>query len=105
MQKIMSLFGVGALAALLVLSGSGRAADDKKAPAPEKIALDKAPKAVQDAVKARFPGAEVSSVTKEKEGDKIVFDVELKLKGVKYEMDIQEDGTVLEVEKEKMLKD
>jgi len=71
----------------------------------EKIPLDKVPKAVMDAIKGRFPGAGISSVEKEKEGDKIVYDIELKHNGRKFEMDILEDGTILEVEKEVALKD
>jgi uncharacterized membrane protein YkoI len=74
-------------------------ADDKA----EKMSLDKAPKQIQNAVKTRFPGGEVTSLTKEKEGDKIVFDIELTWKGRKYEMDVHEDGTIAEVEKEKKL--
>jgi uncharacterized membrane protein YkoI len=77
-------------------------ADDKKA---EKLSFDKAPKAVQEAVKARFPGADVTSIEKETEDGKVVYDIELKHQGRKYEMDIHEDGTVIEIEKEIPLKD
>jgi Putative beta-lactamase-inhibitor-like, PepSY-like len=66
----------------------------------EKVAPDKLPKAVADAIKARFPAGEITGAEKEKEDSKIVFDIELMEKGVKYEMDILEDGTVLEIEKE-----
>src|SRR5437868_14351659 len=89
------LFGwSGVAVAGLVLLASAARADDKKVP------LDKVPKPVMDAIKARFPGADITSVEKEKEGDKVVYDIELKQQGRKYEMDIQEDGTVLEIEKE-----
>jgi uncharacterized membrane protein YkoI len=91
---------VGTLAVLLVLVTIGRAEDEKA----KKVALDKAPKAVRDAIFGRFLGAEVSSIEKEKEDGKIVYDVELKHKGRKYEMDIQEDGTIIEIEKEMALK-
>jgi uncharacterized membrane protein YkoI len=73
--------------------------------AEEKISADKLPAKVAEAVKARFPGAEFTSITKETTDGKVVYDIELKHKGRKYEMDIQEDGTVLEVEKEVDLKD
>jgi uncharacterized membrane protein YkoI len=92
--------GAGTLAALILLATVARA-DDK----PEKIAPDKLPKAIMDAIMARFPKAEITSAEKEKEGDKVVYDIELKHEGRKYEMDIQEDGTVLEIEKEIALKD
>jgi len=100
MRTILGWCGVAAVAAVLVLAGA-RAADDKA----EKMTLDKAPKAVRDAFNARFPGGEVTSLTKETEGGKVVYDIELKHKGRKYEMDVQEDGTILEVEKEKTLQE
>ena len=71
----------------------------------EKVAPDKLPKAVMDAIKGRFPDAEITSAEKEKEDGKVVYDIELKSKGKKYEMDIKEDGTIVEIEKEVALKD
>jgi hypothetical protein len=44
-------------------------------------------------------------VEKENEGGKVVYDVELKHKGRNYEMDIEENGTIIEIEKEISLKD
>jgi hypothetical protein len=85
-----------------VVLAVGAAGGDKKE---EKIPLDKVPKAVMDAVKARFPTGKIDSVTKEKDGDKIVYDIELKQGGRKFEMDILENGTVLEVEMEIAAKD
>jgi uncharacterized membrane protein YkoI len=78
---------------------------DKAAPAAEKIPLDKVPKAVMDAIKARFPNAKINSVEKEVEDGKVVYDIELTHDGRKYEMDIHEDGTVIEIEKEVAPKD
>src|SRR5262249_26832403 len=98
MRSVIGWAGVSAVATLLVLGTTARA-DDKKVP-PEKV-----PKAVMDAVKARFPGAEITSVEKETMDGKVIYDIELKQQGRKYEMDIQEDGTVLEVEKEVAGKD
>ena len=71
----------------------------------QQIPADKVPPKVMDAVKARFPGAEFTSITKETVDGQVIYDIELKQKGRKYEMDIKEDGTVLEVEKEVALKD
>jgi uncharacterized membrane protein YkoI len=84
----------------LALAG-GLRADDKA----EKIAPDKLPKKIMDTVKARLPGAEVTSAEKEKEDGKIVYDLELKHESRKYEMDILEDGTLVEIEKEIAAKD
>jgi uncharacterized membrane protein YkoI len=86
---------------VILLAALARA-DDKKS---EKIAPDKLPKKIMDAVKTRFPNAEITSAEKENEGGKVVYDIELTHKGRKYEMDIQEDGTVIEIEKQVDAKD
>lgn len=78
-----------------------KATEEKAAPpAAEKIAPDKLPKAVMDAIKGRFPDAQITSAEKETEDGKVVYDIELKSQGKKYEMDIQENGTIVEIEKE-----
>jgi hypothetical protein len=71
----------------------------------EKIKLDQLPKKVLEAVKSWFPEPEFTSLTKETTDGKVVYDLEFKYKGRKYEMDIKEDGTVLEIEKEVAPKD
>jgi hypothetical protein len=86
---------------LVVLAAAVRA-DDKK---DKETSLDKAPKAVKAAVEGRFPGAKVTSVEKETEDGKVVYDIELTHEGRKYEMDIKEDGTILEIEKQVDAKD
>jgi uncharacterized membrane protein YkoI len=78
----------------------GDKGDKKEENKAEKVAPDKLPKAVADAIKARFPNGEITSAEKETEDGKVVYDIELKQGGLKYEMDIHEDGTVIEVEKE-----
>ena len=93
---------VVSVVAVLVSIAALAWADDKK---PEKLALDKIPKKVMDAIKNRFPKAEITSAEKETEDGKVVYDIELKHEGRKYEMDIQEDGTIIEIEKEIKLKD
>lgn len=98
MRNLIGRLGGTIAVALLVCVAGGRADE-------EKVPLDKLPKAVMDAVKARFPGAELKSAAKETEDGKVVYDIELKHNGRKYEMDIAEDGTVIEIEKEVALKD
>jgi uncharacterized membrane protein YkoI len=88
-------------AAVVVIVAANGLADDK----PEKIAPDKLPKKIMDAIKNRFPNAEITSAEKEKEDGKVVYDIELKQDGRKYEMDIQEDGTIIEIEKQVDAKD
>ena len=53
------------LVALTFSSGAIAADEDE-----EKVAIDKLPKAVVDAVKKMFPKAEMTGATKEEEGDK-----------------------------------
>jgi uncharacterized membrane protein YkoI len=95
----MGTFTACALAALVALAAVR--AEEKA----EKIAPDKLPQKIKDAVNGRFPGAEITSAEKEKADGKVVYDIELKHKGRKYEMDILEDGTIIEIEKEVDLKD
>jgi uncharacterized membrane protein YkoI len=100
MKLIGRLFVVG-----LVLTnwvGVATAADpaQKEAPIEVKVKPEDLPKAVSDALKARFPGLTISSAAKETENGNVVFDIELTQKGRKFESDVKEDGTMLEVEKE-----
>ena len=85
-----------AVAVIGLVAVGGSVAADKA----EKLSPDKLPKAVAEAIKARFPGGKVTSAEKETEDGKVVYDIELTAGGLKYEMDIHEDGTVIEIEKE-----
>ena len=111
MRRLIGWSGTVAVVGLLVLAVAAWGDDEKKAgqkkdaPKAQKIALDKVPPKIMSAVKARFPGAELTSVEKETEDGKVVFDIELKHQGRKYEMDIQEDGTIIEIEKQVDAKD
>src|SRR5262245_25801756 len=91
---------VAVLAGLLV-AGSAVRGQDKN----DKLDLDKIPKAVMDALKARFPKAEIHKWSKAKEGDDIVYDIEFTQAGRKYEADIKENGTYINYEKEIAVKD
>ncbi len=85
-----------AVAAIGLITLGVTVADDKA----EKLSPDKLPKAIADAIKARFPDGKVTSAEKETEDGKVVYDIELTSGGLKYEMDLHEDGTVIEIEKE-----
>ena len=65
----------------------------------EKVPLDKIPKAVMDALLAKFPKAKIDKCTKAKEGEDIVYDIEFKQEGRKCEADIKENGTYINYEK------
>lgn len=66
----------------------------------EKLDPSKLPPKVADAVKARFPGAMITQVTKELENGVVVYDIEMTRAGKKHEMDCQEDGTLIDLQNE-----
>jgi uncharacterized membrane protein YkoI len=73
---------------------------DVEKTAKDNLELDKIPKVVMDALKAKFPKAELHQWTEEKEGDIIVYDLEFKQEGRKFEADIKADGMIHNWEKE-----
>ena len=81
-------------AALLSVAFSSAGADEEKVP------LDKVPKAVLDAVKAKFPGAELAGAEKETTNGKVVYELALKHKGQKMDVTLTPEGKVIEVEKQ-----
>jgi hypothetical protein len=96
MQKLMCAFGSMVVMAFLVTAALG---DE------EKVSPDKLPQKVQDAVKAKFPEAKVIKASKEKENNETIYEVAIKNGDQKITMDIKEDGTVVEYEKEINVKD
>lgn len=73
--------------------------------AQEDLELDKIPEVVMDALKAKFPIAEIQKWSKETEKDIVLYDIEFKQKDQKFEADIMEDGTIFNWEKEIMIND
>ena len=73
--------------------------------AQKKPNLDKIPKKVMDALKAKFPKAEIDKWTREKERGMVIYDFEFKQEGQKFEADIKEDGTIHNWEREISFKD
>jgi Putative beta-lactamase-inhibitor-like, PepSY-like len=65
----------------------------------EAVPQDKIPKAVMDALLAKFPKAKVDKCVKEKEGGDTIYDIEFKQEGRNCEADIKEDGIYLNYEK------
>ena len=103
MHGLICRLGASAVVALLLLTMAATADDPAKKI--EIIKLEEAPKAVRDAIEGRFPGAKVSTTESETENGKVNFEVNLTHKGRKYEMHIQDDGTITAIEKEINLKD
>jgi uncharacterized membrane protein YkoI len=69
------------------------------------LQLNKIPPVVMDALKARFPGAEIDKWSEEEEGDIVIYDFEFIQEGQKLEADIKADGTIHNWEKEIDLND
>jgi len=91
MKKIAKLASAGVVGLCFAVF----AADE-----PQKLAPKDVPAKIMQTVQARLPGAQVSSAEKETEDGKIVYDLEMTQNGLKYEMDIKDDGTLFEIEKE-----
>lgn len=66
----------------------------------EKVPLDKVPPAVTRAVKARFPGATLKQAEKEVDDGKTIYEINLEHAGSKIDVSLQEDGTIVSIEKE-----
>lgn len=88
MRQSVVLVGVVAL----VLS-VGRARSE------EPIPQDEIPKAVMDALLAKFPKAKIDKCTKATEGGEVVYDIEFKEGDRKCEADITEKGAYINYEK------
>jgi hypothetical protein len=94
MRKILYVLAIVAAAGLV----SARADE-------EKVPLDKLPKAVVEAVKKRFPEAELVSAEKETEDGKTVYEVAIKHKGQSIEVTLTPEGAITEIEKQIEAKD
>jgi uncharacterized membrane protein YkoI len=83
----------GMLWGLLALV-SGVRADEQK------VELKDVPQAVLDAVKAKFPGAELKGAGKETEDGKTLYEVTLKDKGQNVDATLTPEGLIKEIERE-----
>jgi hypothetical protein len=71
----------------------------------EKVTADKLPEKVAQALKRRFPAAQVQQITRETEDGKVVYDIELLEGGTKHEMDCRDDGAIVDIQNEIPVKD
>jgi uncharacterized membrane protein YkoI len=90
MQRL--LMGAAAGVAVLLLATAAGRADEEKVP------LDKLPKEVLDAVKAKFPKGELKGAEKEVENGKTVYEVNLTDGTKKVEATFTADGKILSTE-------
>jgi hypothetical protein len=65
-----------------------------------KVPLNKVPKAVLDAVKARFPGATLLGASTEKENDKTVYEISLTYKKHHHDVTVEPEGKIVSIERE-----
>lgn len=65
-----------------------------------KIPLSEVPKAVLDAVKAKFPKTEIKQAIKEVEDGKTSYEIETKEGDRSIDINLKPDGTILSFEKE-----
>jgi uncharacterized membrane protein YkoI len=91
-ENPMRTFFAAAVTMLVLSATVGRAGE-------EKIPLDKVPKAVLDAVKAKFPKGELKSAEKEVEDGKTLYEIALQNNGQKVEVTVTPEGKVAGVEK------
>jgi uncharacterized membrane protein YkoI len=66
----------------------------------KKIPLDKVPKAVLDAVKAKFPGAKLTEASTETEGGKMIYELAFTYKNYKYEVECEPAGKIIAIDKQ-----
>lgn len=83
---------LGAVALAFLLGAAGVGAKEERVP------KDRIPKAVMDALLARFPKAKIDTCVKEKEGGDVVYDIEFKVEGRHCESDIKENGAYINFE-------
>ena len=88
------------LAMVVVLSAASMLRADE-----ENVPLDKLPKAITEAVQKRFPRVEMKSASKEKDGDKVVYEITLKKEGKNIDVTISEAGAISLIEQELDFKD
>ena len=71
----------------------------------EKVPLDKVPKVVVAAVQKRFPKLEITGASKEKDGEKLVYEVSLKKADKNIDVTVTEAGVITLIEEEIAFKD
>jgi hypothetical protein len=91
MRRILA--SVAACAVVMLATAAAVRADE------EKIALDKLPKAIVDAVKAKFPDAELVGAEKETENGKTQYEVSIKNKKDKLDIIFTPEGKIVAIEK------
>lgn len=71
----------------------------------EEVSIDSVPKAVLDAIRAKFPHAKLTDAEKEVEDGKTTYEVELEYKDQEYTVSATAEGKIIEIEREIEIKD
>lgn len=66
----------------------------------EPIPLEELPVAVVEAVEQRFPGAQLLAAEREHDDGRLRYEVKVRSEGALYEVDVTEDGVVVDVDRE-----
>jgi uncharacterized membrane protein YkoI len=98
MRRPITWLGAGTVSALLILVAAAHGDE-------EKVALDKVPKPVMEAVEARFKDAKATGAGKETENGKLVYEVTIQHKGQKIDVTLIPEGEILMIEREIAAKD
>src|SRR3990172_2621573 len=93
MRRAISWCGAGTGAALVMVLAVGWGEE-------EKVGLEKVPKGVVEAAKARFKGAEVRGTSKETEEGKVVYEVTIKHQGHNIDVTVTPEGEIILFERE-----
>lgn len=86
--------------AVALLLASAMLATPAAVQADEDIAVDKLPQKVRAALDKRFPGAELISAERDEDNGRTEYEVELRHEGQRYEVDVQEDGKIDDIDRE-----
>jgi hypothetical protein len=81
-------------------SGDGKKVSSESSVDEKKISAEKLPQSVKTALNQRFSGAEMTYAEKETRNGQRIYNLELKHNAHRYEMDVREDGTILNIYKE-----
>ncbi|MDG3003930.1 PepSY-like domain-containing protein [Paludisphaera mucosa] len=87
-MRTLILKALGAILLTIPAGSSSAAADDE------------APKAVLDAIKAKFPKAEITHVEKEEEDEETIYEISLKDGDSRHDVDVRPDGRIEAIETE-----
>jgi uncharacterized membrane protein YkoI len=66
----------------------------------ESVPIDQLDAKVVDAIKSKFQGAELLSASRETDDDKLKHEVKIRHQGQVWEVDVADNGEILEMERE-----